>query len=75
MKDTQRHARLGRGLLQIQHLIFGLGKFAFTNAATVVAVGTSSCSKPSRLGSNFVVRTFTPVALPPGRLKLAASRV
>src|SRR5215472_633581 len=41
------------------------------SAAIAVARGSSSCSKPSRFASNAVVKKLTPVALPPGRLKLA----
>jgi hypothetical protein len=37
----------------------------------VVALGTSSCSSSKRFASSVTVKTLTPVAFPPGRLKLA----
>src|SRR5262249_37666355 len=49
------------------------GKLGFARKPIVRADGTRSCSRPSRLGSNIVVSTFTPVALAPGRLKLVAN--
>ena len=36
-----------------------------------IGLGTSSCSRPMRLGSIWFVSNVNPVALPPGRLKLA----
>src|SRR5262245_13465586 len=37
---------------------------------TTVALGTSSCSSSRRFAASVVTRKLTPVALPPGRLKL-----
>ena len=37
------------------------------------AFGTNSCSSSNFFGSNAVVNRLTPVALPPGRLKLATT--
>src|SRR5262249_16191072 len=39
--------------------------------ATIVALGTSSCSSPNRLGPSSALNQLTPVTLPPGRLMLA----
>jgi hypothetical protein len=58
----------GGGLVVIRKSAAGL-----TSTATRSALGTSSCSSASRLATNFAAKTFTPVALPPGRAR-AASR-
>ena len=47
------------------------GVCEFRITAIVEAVGTNSCRSPSRLPSNSSTRILIPVALPPGRLKLA----
>src|SRR6516165_3769837 len=39
--------------------------------ATRTALGTSSCSSASRLATTSVVKKLMPVALPPGRARLA----
>jgi hypothetical protein len=41
--------------------------------AMTLAVGTNSCSNCSRFGANSTFVLVTPVALPPGRLRLATS--
>src|SRR5262249_18345342 len=46
-------------------------KFGSTSAAITVACGSSSCRSPNRFASNAALQKLTPVALPPGRLKLA----
>src|SRR5262249_53664027 len=38
-------------------------------------IGPSSCSNPSRFASGTVVKRLTPVALPPGRLRLATKPI
>ena len=47
------------------------GLFGFIRRATIVALGTSSCSSPSRLGPSSALNQLAPVTLPPGRLMLA----
>src|SRR5262249_50719687 len=47
------------------------GLFGLERKATIVALGTSSCSSPSRLGPSSAANQLTPVTLPPGRLRLA----
>ena len=47
------------------------GLRGLTRMATAVAPGRSSRTRASRLVVNSEVNRFTPVALPPGRLKLA----
>ena len=49
--------------------VFGL--FGFTRKATVAAVGTSSQSSSSCFAISVKANMLTPVALPPGRLRLA----
>src|SRR5262249_27564791 len=43
----------------------------FTSIATTLAAGTNSWSSSSRFAANVLVKRFTPVTLPPGRLRLA----
>jgi hypothetical protein len=45
--------------------------FGFTSTPIVVAVGTSWRSSSSRLAPNTLAKKITPVALLPGRLRLA----
>src|SRR5262245_27710185 len=40
------------------------GLFGFMRRATIVALGTSSCSSPSRLGPSSALNQLTPVTLP-----------
>jgi len=70
--DLEPHrARRGFRLLHLRLRAFRIGRF--TKAATRVIAGTSSCSSPSRFATNSPTRKLTPVRLPPGREKLAAS--
>ena len=41
----------------------------------MVAVGTNSCSSSSCFGPSSTFKLATPVALPPGRLRLATSPI
>src|SRR2546430_3706474 len=45
--------------------------FGLTSTAKRVAVGNSSCKRPSRLATSSLLLALTPVMLPPGRLRLA----
>src|SRR5262249_37356320 len=47
------------------------GKFGFMSVAISLALGTSSRSSPSRFDPSPPIKLLTPVALPPGRFKLA----
>ena len=47
------------------------GWFGFTRNAITVALGTHSRNNSSRLAPSAPVKKLTPVALPPGRLRLA----
>jgi ABC transporter substrate binding protein len=47
------------------------GKSGLMSTAITLALGTSSCSRPSRLPSISIVRSVNPVTLPPGRFMLA----
>ena len=63
--------RLRRGL-HVSPLRLGfIGVFGFTSTAIVVALGTSWRSNSSRFAPSTPPKKFTPVTLPPGRLRLA----
>jgi hypothetical protein len=55
----------------LRTLISALALFGFTSTATMVAAGTSSCTSSSRFSPSAAVKKLMPVALPPGRLRLA----
>src|SRR5262245_2031613 len=54
-----------------RNVVSALGPLAgLTSTATRVALGTSSCSRPSRLDTSSWEKKLMPVALPPGRERL-----
>src|SRR5215472_144413 len=71
LENMKLLAERARGVFQILQLV--RSGFGSTSAAIAVACGSSSRSSPNRFASNATVQKLTPVALPPGRLKLATS--
>ena len=57
-------------LLHASQLGPGSRTLGSSNTAMTAALGTSSCSSPSRLAVKSAVVKTTPVILPPGRLRL-----
>jgi hypothetical protein len=49
------------------------GKLGLNSTAIDAAAGIASCSSPKRFSESSAVKMFTPVALPPGRARLATS--
>ena len=71
LENMDLPANCARRVLKISRWSALVTKLGSTNTATTVACGSSSCSTPSRFASRAALRKLTPVALPPGRLKLA----
>src|SRR5215467_7475477 len=68
--DKNLHAKALCGVLNVFRLILRVG---ITRIAIGEALGTISCSRASLLEPSRAAYTLTPVALPPGRLRLATS--
>jgi hypothetical protein len=50
--DNELHPQAGRRFLHLAQLVFGTRIFGLMNTAMIVALGTISCSSPSRFASS-----------------------
>src|SRR5215475_1323281 len=64
-------ANPARSLLQLLQVTRCKRLFGFISVPYTPTLGTSSCKRPSRFCSIWLVQIVLPVAFPPGRLKLS----
>ena len=73
LNDIDLHPDGGRRRSQVSRNGLGIGMVGINQQSDARNGGTSSCSKPSCFAATSETKKCTPVALPPGRARLATS--